>query len=176
MNSFFLFSVKFLEFLQLVENYGKFSGSKVFEASSLDSRRREQEIGGETVSLTRTERGVWTRTPTCYSRRPRRLLLDVPCGVEPPGHFARSGNASHHGFQQGSIGLQLFHKKESSTGHTFRQNFSLVSSSLINFRDFLVRSSFLISCHMIIYYKKKNKLKMSIPFSYFTTNGMGKIR
>mgnify|MGYP004088990553 CR=1 FL=1 len=41
MNSFFLFSVKFLEFLQLVENYGKFSGSKVFEARSLDSRRRE---------------------------------------------------------------------------------------------------------------------------------------
>ena len=59
--------------------------------------------------------------------------------------------------------------------HTFRQNFSLVSLILI-FRDFLVHSSFLISCHMIIYYKKKNKLKMSIPFSYFTTNGMGKIR
>ena len=173
MNSFFLFSVKFLEFLQLVENYGKFSGSKVFEASSLDSRRREQEIGGETVSLTRTERGVWTRTPTCYSRRPRRLLLDVPCGVEPPGHFARSGNASHHGFQQGSIGLQLFHtKRESSTGNTFRQNFSLVSSILI-FRDFLVHSSFLISCYTKIH-KNKNKNEHFIFLLHH--HGMGKIR
>ena len=107
MNSFFLFSAKFLEFLQFVEN----SGKQYLTPRSLDSRRREQEIGGETVSLTRTERGVWTRTPTCYSRRPRRLLLDVPCGVEPPGYFARSGNASHHGFQQGSIGLQLFRTK-----------------------------------------------------------------
>ena len=126
------------------------------------------------MSLTRTERGAWTRTPTCYSRRPRRLLLDVPCGVEPPGYFARSGNASHHGFQQGSIGLQLFRTKkegESSTGNTFRQNFSLVSSSLFNFRDFLVRSSFLLSPIMLSIPLKSNKkpLKMSSPFSYLTT-------
>ena len=147
MNSFFLFSAKFLEFLQFVEN----SGKQYLTPRSLDSRRREQEIGGETVSLTRTERGVWTRPPTCYSRRPRRLLLDVPCGVEPPGYFARSGNASHHGFQQGSIGLHLFHtKRDSSTGNTFRQNFSLVSLIRI-FRDFPVHSSFLISCNTILY-------------------------
>ena len=120
------------------------------------------------MSLTRTENGAWTRTPTCYSRRPRRLLLDVPCGVEPPGHFARSGNASHHGFQQGSIGLHLFHtKRDSSTGNTFRQNFSLVSSIFTNFRDFQVHSSFLISCHTIIYDKKQ--INMSISFSYLTT-------
>ena len=106
------------------------------------------------MSLTRTENGAWTRTPTCYSRRSRRLLLEVPCGVDPPGHFARSGNASHHGLQQGYI------------GNTFRQNFSLVSLILI-FRDFLVHSSFLISCHT----KKltKNQIKMSIPSSYLTT-------
>ena len=123
------------------------------------------------MSLTRTENGAWTRTPTCYSRRPRRLLLDVPCGVEPPGHFARSGDASHHGFQQGSIGLQVFHKNESGTGNTFRQNFSLVSSSLINFRDFLVRSSFLISCHIK---SNKKQLNMSIPSSYLTTTAWEK--
>ena len=58
------------------------------------------------------------------------------------------------------------HKKEkSSTGNTFRQNFSLVSLTPI-FRDFLVHSSFLISCHTIKINKKH--LNMSIPSSYLT--------
>ena len=120
------------------------------------------------MSLTRTERGAWTRTPTCYSRRPRRLLLDVPCGVEPPGYFARSGNASHHGFQQGSIGLQLFRTKKkgkSSTGNTFRQNFSLVSSILI----FQIFRSIVDSSFHVLQKSIKNKTKMSIPLSFFTT-------
>ena len=51
--------------------------------------------------------------------------------------------------------------------NTFRQNFSLVSSIFTNFRDFQVHSSFLISCHTIIYDKKQ--INMSISFSYLTT-------
>ena len=172
MNSFFLFSAKFLEFLQFVEN----SGKKYLTPRSLDSRRREQESGGETVSLTRTENGAWTRTPTCYSRRPRRLLLDVPCGVEPPGHFARSGDASHHGFQQGSIGLQLFHtKRKSSTGNTFRQNFSLISSILIHFSIFSGPQQLPHFMQYNTFLKRsKIKIKMSISSSYLTTTAWEK--
>ena len=69
-----------------------------------------------------------------------------------------------------SKGLSAFicftQKRESRTGNTFRQNFSLVSSILI-FRDFPVQSSFLISCHTILYDKKQ--INMSISFSYLTT-------
>ena len=110
------------------------------------------------MSLTRTERGVWTRTPPCYSRRPRRLLLDVPCGVEPPGHFARSGNASHHGFQHGSIGI-LFDK----IFHLFLQ-----------FLFFVIFWSIVASSFHVIQKFTKIKIKMSISFSYFTTTAWEK--
>ena len=122
------------------------------------------------MSLTRTERGVWTRTPTCYSRRPRRLLLDVPCGVEPPGHFARSGNASHHGFQQGSIGLHLFHTKKRKAVPAIL--FDKIFHLFLQFLFFVIFWSIVASSfHAIQYFIKKSKIKikMSISFSYLTT-------
>ena len=73
-------------------------------------------------------RTVWSGAPRILCSERKRESSRVPARVYRPSVVS--------------------HKKkiESSTGNTFRQNFSLVSSILI-FRDFLVHSSFLISCH-----------------------------
>ena len=92
-------------------------------------------------------RTVWSGAPRTLCSERKRESSRVPARVYRPSFVS--------------------HKKEkSSTGNTFRQNFSLVSSILI-FRDFPVQSSFLISCHTILYDKKQ--INMSISFSYLTT-------
>ena len=78
-------------------------------------------------------RTVWSGAPRILCSERKRESSRVPARVYRPSV------ASHKKRRK--------ERRESSTGNTFRQNFSLVSSILI-FRDFLVHSSFLISCHI----------------------------
>ena len=97
-------------------------------------------------------RTVWSGAPRTLCSKRKRESSRVPARVYRPSVVSHKKKEKKQ-------------RRESSTGNTFRQNFSLVSSILI-FRDFLVHSSFLISCYTKIH---KKHIKMSIPSSYLTT-------
>ena len=78
-------------------------------------------------------RTVWSGAPRILCSERKRESSRVPARVYRPSVVSHKKKR----------------RRESSTGNTFRQNFSLVSSSLFNFRDFLVRSSFLLSPIML---------------------------